>query len=118
MPATTSTKLGVLKVSGYDLRIGLREDGNCTKHFEIAALGQSLSDTPLGEVNLTRGGMLYPALTPDAERIGFGPAAPMGAFLIRVLMAVAPVLETDPDLDREPLEIIPLRERQGAEWVR
>jgi hypothetical protein len=118
MPATTSTILGVLKVSGYDLRIGLREDGNCTKHFEIAALGQCLSDTPLGEVNLTRGGMLYPALTPDAERLGFGPAAPLGAFLMRVLMSVATALETGPDLDREPLETIPLRERQAAVWVR
>lgn len=118
MPTTTSTILGVLKVSGYDLRIGLREDDNQTKHFEIAALGQCLSDTPLGEVNLTSGGMLYPALTPDAERLAFGPAAPRGAFLMRVLMSVATALETDPDLELDPLVTIPLHERQGAVWVR
>ncbi|MEU5156094.1 hypothetical protein [Glycomyces sp. NPDC021274] len=118
MQTTTDRSLGILDALGYDLRISLREPPGGTRRFAVTALGAALSDTPLGEVGLTRAGLLYPALTPDAERLGFDSAAPGGALLMRVLVALAAALDTDPDLTGDPLDTIPAHERMGAAWVR
>lgn len=104
MPAT-ATVLGVLHTFGYDLRITCREDHSRTRHFAIAALGECLSDTPLGDVGLTRSGMLYPALSPDAEHLGFGLTSTGGAVLMRFLVEIAAALDgagLDPEWDFDP----------------
>jgi hypothetical protein len=92
---TTATTLGVLDAFGYNLRISYREAANGTRRFTICALGGCFADTPLGEVGLTRGAMLYPDLNADAERIGFGLGATGGAVLMRFLVEISAALDGD-----------------------
>jgi hypothetical protein len=116
VPTTASTKataLGVLHAFGYTVRIAYRDDEHHTHHFVITALGGCLADTPLGEVGLTHGGMLYPALNAEAERLGFGLAATGGAILLRFLVKISAaldggdVLNSDWDFTADPASPIP-----------
>jgi hypothetical protein len=103
MPTSTDpmTPLGVLHAFGYDLRLRFRQDEDGSKHFEIVALGLCLADAPLGEVGLTSGGLLYPALAPDAKHLGFGPTQTGGAVLMRFLVEIAAALDSGDALDGE-----------------
>jgi hypothetical protein len=98
---TTATALGVLRAFGYTLRIAYRDDERHTRHFAITALGECLADTPLGEVGLTRGVMLYPALNTDAEILGFGLASTGGAVLLRFLVEISAALDGGDVLNSE-----------------
>jgi hypothetical protein len=95
MPTSTDTKtpLGVLHALGYDLRVRFRQDENGTKHFAIIALGLCLADTPLGEVGLTRSGVLYPALSRDAAMLDFSPAQTGGEVPMRFLVEISAALD-------------------------
>jgi len=114
---TTATALGVLHAFGYDLRITYREDMNGSRHFAICALGVCFADTPLGEVGLTHGGMLYPALGADAGHLGFGSAARGGAVLMRFLVDISAALDgdgLDPEWDFTPDSASPILTRKTA----
>ncbi|MFG3342399.1 hypothetical protein [Glycomyces sp. NPDC048151] len=129
MPTTadpTATDLGVLHAFGYDLHVTYDETENGTRRFAIRSLGGSVSDTPLGEVGLTRGGMLYPGLNADAKRLGFGLAGAGGPVLMRFLVEIAAALDGDGldgewDFTPDPRSLIPsdlpTRGTEAAAWA-
>ena len=108
--------IATLTQHGRELNVGYREDRDGGAHFDIAVLGGCLADAPLGEVGLTRGGMLYPALTPDAELLGFDLTATGGEFLMRCVGGSRCRLRRGLlTLSQDPLETIPIPRARGRD---